>query len=470
MIFLTPRSTDNNFDPLIEYGIPITVLVHLCRLTILLALPQALFNLIGLTIYNAFEETVEVKYNNLLTLPFICIRIVTRGNYPDLIADSVDKNLSICQRVGLINFVIEVVTDNHLPLMSHPNVRQIVVPSSYSTSTGALYKARALQYALEDQVNTLNDNDWIVHLDEETLLTTNCLKGIINFISKDKHEFGQGVIYYTSEPIVNPITTIVDSYRVADDKGKVRFQFSMFFRPIFSWKGSYVVAKVSAEKDVSFDHGPAGSIAEDCFFSMIAYSKSYTFQYIEGEMNEKSAFTTLDYLHQRRRWLQGILLVVHSSKVGIIYKFFLAMSLYARMAILFTSINIALSIKYPLPIDFVVYLSSLCFIVNYYMILLGVILSLKINKIGIIRFTLYCLGAIFIAIPYIVVTEHIVIIWGLLSHKYQFHVVDKQLTTSQAADDDSTDDNSTGSSNTGLTDGNNRFTTITIPHIKTNLI
>ena len=41
------------------------------------------------------------------------------------------------------------------------------------TKSGAMYKARALQYCLEDDVNILQENDWIVHLDEETLLTQN---------------------------------------------------------------------------------------------------------------------------------------------------------------------------------------------------------------------------------------------------------------------------------------------------------
>ena len=46
-----------------------------------------------------------------------------------------------------------------------------MVPSDYKSKTGALNKSRALQYCLEDDVNMLNDDDWIVHLDEETLLT-----------------------------------------------------------------------------------------------------------------------------------------------------------------------------------------------------------------------------------------------------------------------------------------------------------
>lgn len=69
-----------------------------------------------------------------------------------------------------------------------------MVPKDYQTRTGALFKSRALQYCLEDHVNVLNNTDWIVHLDEETLLTENSVRGIINFVLDGKHPFGQGLI------------------------------------------------------------------------------------------------------------------------------------------------------------------------------------------------------------------------------------------------------------------------------------
>lgn len=40
--------------------------------------------------------------------------------------------------------------------------------------------------------------------------------------------------------------------------------------------------EVGAERNVSFDHGPEGSIAEDCYFSMVAMKQGYSFDFIEG--------------------------------------------------------------------------------------------------------------------------------------------------------------------------------------------
>ena len=62
-------------------------------------------------------------------------------------------------------------------------VREIHVPKDYKTSTGALNKSRALQYCWEDSVNLYSDEEWIVHLDEETLVTEESIKG--TFLSED---------------------------------------------------------------------------------------------------------------------------------------------------------------------------------------------------------------------------------------------------------------------------------------------
>ena len=54
-----------------------------------------------------------------------------------------------------------------------------------------MFKARALQYCLEEDIHNLSDDDWIVHLDEETLLTDASVRGILNFVLDGKHQFGQ---------------------------------------------------------------------------------------------------------------------------------------------------------------------------------------------------------------------------------------------------------------------------------------
>lgn len=230
-------------DPWETYGIYGTIILYILRLLTLLTIPQVLCNFAGLVFFNTFPGKVKLKGSPLLA-PFICIRVVTRGDFPKLVKTNVSRNMNTCIDLGMENFMIEVVTDKALNLPKHRRVREVVVPSEYKTKSGALFKSRALQYCLEDSVNILTDTDWIVHLDEETLLTENSVRGILNFVQDGQHQFGQGLITYANEQIVNWLTTLADSFRVADDMGKLRFQFYWFHKPLFSWKGSYVVTQV----------------------------------------------------------------------------------------------------------------------------------------------------------------------------------------------------------------------------------
>uniref|UniRef100_A0A182X8S3 Glycosyltransferase 2-like domain-containing protein n=1 Tax=Anopheles quadriannulatus TaxID=34691 RepID=A0A182X8S3_ANOQN len=378
-------------DPWEEYGTLLTIVLYLLRLLTFLTLPQVLFNFFGLVIYNAFPEKVVLKGSPLLA-PFICIRIVTRGDYAELVKTNVLRNMNTCLDTGLENFLIEVVTDKPIGLPKHRRTREIVVPKEYKTKTGAMFKARALQYCLEDTVNVLNNNDWVVHLDEETLLTENSVRGIINFVLDGKHPFGQGLITYANENVVNWLTTLADSFRA-----------------------------------VSFDNGIDGSVAEDCFFAMRAFAQGYTFNFIEGEMYEKSPFTLTDFLQQRKRWLQGILLVVRSTEIPLRNKVLLGISLCSWITMPLSTSNMIFAAIYPIPcpnlIDFVcAFIAGF----NIYMYVFGVIKSFSLYRFGLVKFLACVLGAL-CTIPINVVIENVAVIWGLVGKKNKFYVVQKDV-------------------------------------------
>ena len=85
--------------------------------------------------------------------------------------------------------------------------------------------------------------------------------------------------------------------------------------------------QAGAERKVTFDWGPAGSKAEDTFLGIVALDQGYTFDFIEGEMHEKSPFTFKDFIKQRKRWIQGFYLVCTAPVIPIRSKFLLTMSL-----------------------------------------------------------------------------------------------------------------------------------------------
>lgn len=411
----------------------VTMFLYISELLVILVLPQMIFNFLGLTLFNAFpgpirlnnESNLPLKY---LQLPHLCIRVVTRGLYRDLVQQNVNRNYRTCLDCGLDNFAIEIVTDKELGLykIDQTRIRELVVPEEYRTSTGAQFKARALQYALEPHVSQLSQSDYIIHLDEETLVTRNSLHGIINFVQDGRHSFGQGLITYANQEIVNWVTTLADMFRVADDMGKLRFQFYAFHKPLFSWKGSYVVTKYAAEQDVSYDHGPDGSVAEDCFFSMMAFKKGYTFDFIQGEMWEKSPFTLGDLLRQRKRWIQGIWLVVHSNKIPIRYKVFLAMSLYAWITLPITTLKYVATVFFPAPTSLLVNATgAFCFAVSMYMYIFGVLKSFDTKSTELPMMFVYLVGTI-LTLSLNIVVENMAVVWGLIGAKHQFYIVKKE--------------------------------------------
>ncbi|XP_052867365.1 beta-1,4-mannosyltransferase egh-like [Anopheles cruzii] len=423
-----PASTGLSIDPWAEYGTVTTIALYLLRLPTLLALPQVLFNFFGLTVYNAFREKVVLSGCPLLA-PFICLRVVTRGEYPDLVQSNVRRNLHTCTEAGLSNFLLEVVTDRPIGIPKNHRTREIVVPKEYRTTSGAMFKARALQYCLEKHVDVLSDRDtWVVHLDEETLLTAHSVRGILNFVLTGRHPFGQGLVTYANGHVVNWLTTLADSFRVSDDMGKLRLQFKLFHKPLFGWKGSYVVAQLQAEKDVSFDNGIDGSLAEDCFFAMRAYALGYTFDFIEGEMHEKSPFTLVDFLQQRKRWLQGILLVVRSPKIPPINKLLLGISLYSWITMPLAVANgVFIAHHYPIPCPILVeYVNAFVAGCNAYMYLFGVIKSFPLHRFGVLK-SVACLCGALCIIPVNVLIETGAVILGLLGTKNKFYVVQKEV-------------------------------------------
>lgn len=419
----------DDFDMYSAYGCGGTVVVVLLYFgPIVPILVMSAFNAIGIIIYNCFRNDVKLRASPDES-PFVCFRTVTRGNYPTLVKTNAARNRDLCLQVGLKNFEIEIVTDaviDHLP--DDKIIRQTVVPSGYATRKGSLYKARALQYALEEGVNALGDDDWIVHLDEESLLTANSVKGILNFISDGRYQLGQGLVTYANENVVNWVTTFMDAYRVADDLGKLRFQMKFLHRLFMDWKGSFLVCRAGVEKLISFDNGPEGSIVEDIYFGQKAAAMGFDFDYVEGEVWEKSPFTLLDFAKQRRRWVEGGRLIIYASqlpyKTRIMFAWIRAGTLLIQTGFYYALCSRHLPLSHTLKYAFEM-LFNVCMALFVYMHVLGAIKSYTLYpKNGWKHLLLGLLGT-----PVIVITHGIiytaVVISTMFSKKAGYEIVHK---------------------------------------------
>lgn len=153
--------------------------------------------------------------------------------------------------------------------------------------------------------------------------------------------------------------------------------------------------------------------------------KKYTFSFIDGEMWEKSPFTLWDFIQQRKRWVQGISLVVHAPEIPWRYKFWLAMSLYAWMTMPLSLSNVVLGIVFPIQIP--LWLNILCSFVasvNIYMYIFGSIKSLSLYRLGFWRFA-FCLIGTVLVIVVSMVLENIAVLLGVFCSKKKFYIVKK---------------------------------------------
>jgi hypothetical protein len=87
--------------------------------------------------------------------------------------------LVVLHDVGYSNF-------DHLRYFGVETIR---VPGDFQPRT-AKYKARALEF-FRRHVNC-GDDDWILHLDEETIVDDHCVAACIDFIEREvKHDYAQ---------------------------------------------------------------------------------------------------------------------------------------------------------------------------------------------------------------------------------------------------------------------------------------
>jgi egghead protein (zeste-white 4 protein) len=226
-------------------------------------------------------------------------------------------------KTPLFPYVIEVVTDTLVVTLPQPDsdIRYIVVPKDYRTAKNSLYKARALQYAVE--TSPLPANAWIVHLDEETQLTRSGVKGICDMIREEEASgelrIGQGAILYHRAWERFPFLTLADNVRTGDDFARFHFQHKLGFT-IFGLHGSYIVVRNDIEKSIGFDFGYQGSITEDAFWALLAMQRGYRCRWVEGYLEEQSTQSVGDFVRQRRRWFQGLAKVAIHAPVKLYWR------------------------------------------------------------------------------------------------------------------------------------------------------
>ncbi|KAJ3039390.1 hypothetical protein HDV00_012266 [Rhizophlyctis rosea] len=225
------------------------------------------------------------------------ILTVTKGDNKDAVmrawtAHRHLESLDPCVRV-------HVLTDepNHFE-----GINCFTCPKSFTTEHSK-YKARALEWYR--QTMQFTENDWVLHLDEESVIDDLSVLRILDFIRfETKYHFGQGVILYNQYKFWrNPFFTVADGLRVGDDLSRFHLQYTYFHRPFFGAHGSFLLTNGKVENDVTWD---LGSLTEDYQFAVKAWDMGYRCGAVNGLVREQSPMDLMGFLKQRRRWYVGI--------------------------------------------------------------------------------------------------------------------------------------------------------------------
>jgi cellulose synthase/poly-beta-1,6-N-acetylglucosamine synthase-like glycosyltransferase len=262
----------------------------------------------------------EAHPTGIIHSPFITFQVTTKGG-TDVVQSTVHAVHGSCYSIGFSGYAVNVVTDN--PDDRYEGAMMVYVPESYQPKH-ARYKGRALQYAMLRRASRglAHDKDWVMLLDEESKVTTQTVKSILQFIDQEKGLIGEGPILYPhkwnkSHPVLI-INECLRSYYCHECVSLMEGY------PLYM-HGSNLLVRADVEAKVGWDFE---SIAEDQAFGFRAHELyGDVFGWHGGVLEEQPPLSFGDAYRARRRWFTGIM-----SNVKAIKDRWLRLKVLARLA------------------------------------------------------------------------------------------------------------------------------------------
>jgi len=393
----------------------------LCFLWVLPALP-------GLAGFIGNMQYVKADHTEQPAIPHLVVwRIVSRGQNIEALNSTIRRCDAEMRANPKFPYLIEVVTDLPVVLPDTPQVVHLKVPAEYRTPNGSLYKARALQYALEN--STVPDDAWLVHLDEETQPTRSGIDGIAAMVAEEEaagtYRIGQGALLYHRDWKKHPFLTLADMVRTGDDLSRFHFQHKLGVT-VFGMHGSYIVVRSSVAKEVGFDVGEKGSITEDAFWALMQMANGRRARWCDGYLEEQSTQSVHDFVKQRRRWFLGLILVSRYAPVSMKWRWPLALNTViwalAPLGFTYTFVHLFLGSDVPDGVRLIANLAYASFVVLYVM---G--LQVNLDEHGITNWwkRMGWYAALILLLPVFSVMEAAGVIYGIVKPDVGFHVVKK---------------------------------------------
>ncbi|CAN5115375.1 hypothetical protein BH11PAT4_BH11PAT4_7630 [soil metagenome] len=292
----------------------------------------ALTNLIGLLMFGSPRRKDISAQSRLASVggwspaKRLIVTYVSRGDNFKALDRSIKESGKVLAAHD-VDYRIDVITDMPVEgkIVAQFNTHFHVTPSDYVTTQETKYKARALHYMVEQRQSASHHSQehqdvWVLHLDEESVVTPSLITGIHEFITNPANQrvIGQGEIQYNAYKYgSNWFTVAADAIRTGDDLGRFRFQYKLFKKPVFGMHGSFVLVSQAIEREIGFDLLPKQSITEDAYFAFKAADRGIAFNWVEGAVREQSPFSVKEIILQRRRWFCGLWYLAFDTEISL---------------------------------------------------------------------------------------------------------------------------------------------------------
>jgi beta-1,4-mannosyltransferase len=255
------------------------------------------------------NRKVYFNRNQLRVLndPFIIFQIMTRSAISsDVVKRGIESLHRSCRDISYSEYSVSVVTEDPNDVSYVTGAKVIVVPRRYSTNRGAIRKARALQFAVEQRrvIGDSGPDRWIFHMDEESFVTTQTLLSLLTFIREKRGLISEGPIAYPLKfGDASRLSFLAESVRPFQCYDCVS---QMTQPPPMFMHGSNLFVRADVEDNVGWDHGT--TVAEDQLFGVKVYEKyGNVFGWHGGLLLEQAPLNLIDHFKQRKRWVIGTL-------------------------------------------------------------------------------------------------------------------------------------------------------------------
>jgi egghead protein (zeste-white 4 protein) len=239
---------------------------------------------------------------------------------PPIVFQAIKRVNEVCKAIGYSKYQVDLVTDIKAPknVVKKINVKNIVVPIDYQTKPPVKYKARALQYAIEQRKKRRQTNakTWIYLLDEESMVTEQTVRALLQYISnKDARPIAEGGIIYPNNFFDhNLFCSIGETLRTYVCYDCVT-QMTSGEMPSHM-HGSNLLVRADVEAKVGWAHEKVDA-SEDQRFGWEATLElgRGLFGWHGGTIEEQPARNIRDFIKQRQRWFVGNIHNLQNAKV-----------------------------------------------------------------------------------------------------------------------------------------------------------